>query len=151
MGDERKELMTEDLLQRLLESATPGAYVGYLNREGLRVDTLADYLGELMRRRGLRKSQVIRGANLNPTFGYQIFQGTRLPGRDNAIRLAFSLGCDVRETQRILRLANLSELWPRVARDSIIIWCIDRGMSRVECDEQLYLLGERTLLDEQGN
>lgn len=35
---------------------------------------------------------------MNQTFIYDIFAGKSRPGRNNAIRLAFGLGCDLRET-----------------------------------------------------
>lgn len=56
------------------------------------------------------------------------------------------LGCSLRETQRLLKLAGAAELYPKVRRDAIIIWCIDRGMSREACDDELWRFGEKTLL-----
>ena len=80
------------------------------------------------------------------TFGYQAFSGERNLGRDNAIMMAFGLHCTLQETQRLLRLAGASELWPKVPRDAIIIFCLEHGMTRVQCDDELYRLGEPTLL-----
>ena len=64
--------------------------------------------------------------------------------------LAFALGCDLRQTQRLLRLADVAELWPKVRRDAIIIWCIERGYTREECDDELYRLKERAILKVTG-
>ena len=55
-------------------------------------------------------------------------------------------GLKRRETQRLLKLAGAAELYPKVRRDAIIIWCIDRGMSREACDDELWRFGEKTLL-----
>lgn len=60
--------------------------------------------------------------------------------------LAFGLGCSLRETQRLLRLAGVSELWPKTRRDAIIIWCVNNGKTMQECDDELWRLGEKTLL-----
>ncbi len=49
------------------------------------------------------------------------------------------------KTQRLLRLAGVSELWPKVRRDAIVIWSIKEGLSREECDDELWRLGEKTL------
>ena len=87
----------------------------------------------------------MRASGLHPTVVYDIFAGKSIPGRDRAIMLAFGLKCDLRETQRLLRLAGASELWPKVRRDAIIIWCINQGMTRSECDDELWRLGEKTL------
>ncbi|MBQ9006299.1 MAG: XRE family transcriptional regulator [Atopobiaceae bacterium] len=139
--------MTDELLQQLLSSATPEAY---LSQTRLADRSLADYAHQLLTEKHLRRSDVIRASGLNTTFAYQVFQGTRMVGRDNAIMLAMGLRCTLQETQRLLRLAGVSELWCKVRRDAIIIFCIERRMSRAECDDELYRLGEDTLLSPEG-
>jgi hypothetical protein len=138
-----EERLTDELLDQLLASASPDAY---LAQNELPDRTLADYLHALLEEKGLKRSDVFRAAGITTTFGYQAFQGTRNLGRDNAIMLAFGLQCTLREAQRLLRLAGVSELWPKVRRDAIIIYCISQGMLRTECDDELYRLGEKTLL-----
>lgn len=64
--------------------------------------------------------------------------------------LAFALECDLRQTQRLLRLAGVSGLWPKVRRDAIIIWCIERGCTREECDDELHRLKEPSILKVTG-
>lgn len=139
-----KERVTGELLDRLLASATPEAY---LADEGAIIDrSLTDYLCELLDEKGLKRAAVIRASGLNPTVVYDIFAGKSKPGRDHAIMLCFGLGCDLVEAQRLLRLAGVSELWCKVRRDAILIWCIEHGFSRAEADDELYRLGEKTLL-----
>lgn len=141
------EPLTDELLQQLLASATPEAY---LNRVDLPNRTLPDYLHELLKEKRLRRSEVIRASGLNNTHAYQVFNGERNIGRDNAIMLSFGLQCTLQETQRLLRLAGVSELWCKVRRDAIIIYCIEHGMTRVECDDELWRLKEKTLLPLEG-
>lgn len=140
----REERLTEDLLERLLGAETPEAY---LREDEIVERELPDYLRELLHDRDLNRADVVRGSGVNSTFVYDIFKGKSLPGRDNAIMLAFGLQCTVRETQRLLRLAGVSELWPKRRRDAIIIWCIKHGMTRAETDDELDRLGERTLFN----
>ncbi len=136
------ELLTEDLLARLLASDSVESYLS----EGVTVDrTLAEYLKELLAARGMKRADVVRGSGLNATVVYDIFAGKSRPGRDNAIMLCFGLRCSLREAQRVLRLAGVAELWPKVRRDAIIAWCIDRGATRVECDDELWKFGEKAL------
>lgn len=138
-----EERLTEELLERLRASARPEAYLD----EGLTIDRkLSDYLYELLAERGLKRSDVIRASGLNGTFVYDAFKGKTRLGRDKAIMLALGIGCNLRETQRLLRLDGVSELWPKVRRDAIIIWCIEHGYSRAETDDELYSLGVKTLL-----
>lgn len=138
-----EERLTEDVLARLLASVNPRAYF----EEGLTVDrSLADYLRELLVEKGMKRADVVRASGLNPTVVYDVFAGKSRPGRNNAIMLAFGLSCTLREAQRLLRLSGVSELCPKVRRDAVIIWCLDRGVAREACDDELWRFGEKTLL-----
>lgn len=141
-GEER---LTEDLLERLLEASSPEAYLDTEGIEGNR--EFVDYLFERLGERGGKRAAVVRESGLNPTVVYDIFQGKSRPGRDHAVMLAFGLHCDLRQTQRLLRLAGVSELWCKQRRDAILIWCIDRVCTREQADDELFRLGEKTLLD----
>lgn len=141
-GEER---LTEDLLERLLEASSPEAYLDTEGIEGNR--EFVDYLFERLGERGGKRAAVVRESGLNPTVVYDIFQGKSRPGRDHAVMLAFGLHCDLRQTQRLLRLAGVSELWCKQRRDAILIWCIDHGYTREQADDELFRLGEKTLLD----
>ena len=139
-----REILTEDLLERLLAAQTPEDYLAQPDSTTDR--SLTDYLAELLREKGLKRADVVRASGINGTVVYDIFKGKSRPGRDHAIMLAVGLGCDLRETQRLLRLAGVSELWPKVRRDAIIIWCIEHGKSRSAIDDELWSRGEATLL-----
>ena len=139
-----EEHLTADLLKQLCAAAKPEDYL----LQGETIDReLPDYLNELLSERALKRADVVRASAVNETFIYDIFKGKSLPGRDNAIKIAFSLHCDLTETQRILRLAGVSELWPKRSRDAVIIWCIEHDFTLAQCDDELYRLGEQTLVD----
>jgi hypothetical protein len=57
------------------------------------------------------------------------------------------LASDDIETQRLLRLAGVSELYCRQRRDAIIIWCLRQGRDRVATNDELYRMNEPPLLD----
>jgi len=136
------ERLTEDLLRHIIAASSPDEYLA----EGETMDrSLSDYLFDLLRERGIKRADVVRASGLHQTVVYDIFSGKSYPGRDNAIMLAFGLGCDLVETQRLLRLAGVSELWSKVRRDAIVIWSIKEGLSREECDDELWRLDEKTL------
>lgn len=142
-----EERLTEDLLERLLAAETPDAYLA----EDATLDrSLVDYLHDLLDDRHLNRSRLAQRSGVNGTFVYDIFNGKSLPGRDTALMLAFGLSCSVIETQRLLRLAGVSELWPKRRRDAIIIWCIEHGMGYAACDDELARLGEQTLYHPDG-
>ena len=113
-----EECVTEDLLVRLLAANSPK---DYLDQEDIADRKLPDYLFELLDEKDVKRADVVRASGLHPTVVYDIFAGKSLPGRDNAIMLAFGLQCTLIEAQRLLRLAGVSELWPKVRRDAIIL------------------------------
>ena len=43
-------------------------------------------------------------------------------------------------------LQAFPELWCKQRRDAIIIWCIRNGFDRIATDDELYRMGEATLL-----
>ena len=135
--------LTEELLDRLL--ATDNIDV-YLDEEHIVDHNLTDYLRALLDTHDLKRSAVARESGLSATVVYDIFSGKSRPGRDHAIMLSIGLNCDLRETQRLLRLAGVSELWCRQRRDAIIIWCIEHSFDLTATDNELQRLGERPLL-----
>ncbi len=134
--------MTEELLERLLASNDVEAF---LDVENVASRNFLDYATQLLREKSIKRAAVVRVSGINATVVYDYFAGKSRPGRDHAIMLAFGLGCTLRETQRLLRSAEVSELWPKQRRDAIIIWCIQNGFSREQCDDELWRLGEKTL------
>ena len=139
-----EERLTDDLLKQLLAADCPE---DYLDHEQLVSQELTAYLEQLRAAQGMSKADVIRESELNSTFVYDMFQGKSKPGRDNAIKLAFGLRCSLKQTQRLLRLSGMAELWPKKRRDAIIIWCIEQGKDLATCDDELWRLGEKTLVD----
>ena len=136
------EPLTEELLDELLSTSSLDAY---LEEHEPRALSLSEYLQQLLDEKGLERSRVVRMANLNDTFGYQIFQGTRNPSRDKVLQIAFAMALTLRETNRALTAAGVSELYCKDRRDAIIIFCIDRGCSLQKVNEELYRFGEKTI------
>ena len=92
--------------------------------------------------------QVIRRANLEKFYGHQLFSGKRNPSRDTVLQLAFAMGADLTQAQEMLRVARRSLLYPRIKRDTVIIYCLHSHISLVNTqiilqDPELPLLGGR--------
>lgn len=129
--------LTEELLAELLDAPSIDGYVsGH--------DFPAN-LQQLLDEKGLARSRVVRMADLNETFGYQIFTGARNPSRDKVLQIAFAMALTLRETNRALTAAGVSNLNCKSRRDAIIIFCIDRGCSLQKVNEELYRFGEKTV------
>ena len=138
-----RELLTEELLDRLISSPD---IQSYLNQDSTSNQTLTVFLETLREANNMKRSVLARESGLNATVVYDIFAGKSRPGRDHAIMLSIGLNCDLRETQRLLRLAGVSELWCKQRRDAIIIWCIEHGFDLTATDNELQRLGEQPLL-----
>lgn len=136
------EKLTEELLSELLDAPTID---GFVAKNVLGHRKLGEYLEELLEQKGLRRSQVVHMANLNETFGYQIFTGQRNPSRNKVLQIAFAMALSLRETDRALEAAGVSSLYSKDRRDAIIIFCLDRGCSLQKVNEELYRFGEETL------
>ena len=136
------ETLTEDLLAELLASPSAEAFYETHGTVDLNLST---YLAELLERKHRRKIDVIHDANLNETFGYQIFSGERNPSRNKVLQLAFAFSCTVREAQRMLRHSGANELYVKNHRDAIILFSLEHGANLQQTDEQLYRFGESTI------
>jgi hypothetical protein len=138
---------TDDLLDELKRSPTAQTFCDHHQDESI---DLATYLNRLLECKHLKRIDVIHAAGINETYGYQIFSGSRHPNRDRLICLALALSCTLKETQRLLTFAGTSELYCRINRDAVIIFCIMHHLTPQETNEYLYRLGEATL-DSMGD
>lgn len=137
-----KEPLTEELLAELLDAPDPASFADARN---ITQRSLSAYLQQLLDEKGLERSDVVRAAGLNETFGYQIFMGQRHPKRNKVLQIAFAMRCTLKETNRILQAAGVNELYCKNRRDAIIIFCLDRGYSLQRTDEELYRFNEETI------
>jgi hypothetical protein len=90
---------------------------------------------------------IIQRAGLEKSFGHQLFSGRRTPSRDTVLQLAFGFSLSVTDTQELLKVARKSPLYPRVKRDSAIIYRLYHGKSFVDTqiilhDLDLPILGD---------
>lgn len=107
---------------------------------------LGAWLLDVTAARGLNRSSVIRRSRLNQTFAYQIFAGLRQPSRDKLIQLAFGLGLGIEEACELLERGGTSALRSTCPRDVVVAFCLDRHLDISACDDVLWSLGQRTLV-----
>ena len=88
---------------------------------------------------------MIRNAELNEIYGFQIFAGKRTPSRDKLICLCIAMGLTLDETQATLKIAGLAPLYPKNKKDSVILFGIQHGKSIGTINEMLFELSEQTL------
>lgn len=111
---------------------------------------LSNYLNELVAKKHLVIADVVKDSGLKKSYVYQIFDGKRKShSRDKMIAIAFGMHLNEEETQRMLKLAGHSKLYPRVARDAVILFAIQHGMDIGETDGALVANGLPTIHPEK--
>ena len=115
------------------------------NKEYMVTDTLSTLLNRLMQEKGLRKSQVIRDAELSEVYAYQIFSGLRVPERRKLLCLAVGMRLTLEETQALLKCAGYSPLYVKLAFDSVVLYGICKSLSVIEINELLFEYNLETL------
>ena len=115
------------------------------NREYMVSGNLAQLLAQLLADKGLKKSQVIKKAELAEVYGYQIFSGLRVPERKKLLCLAVGMGLNIEETQQLLKCAGYSQLYVKLPFDSIILYGLCKHLGILQINELLYAYGLETL------
>ena len=124
---------TTELWETLKNNKNIEAYIEENKDELLDMD-LHSYLNTLLKECPYSKSEIFKNANIQHSYGSHLFAGTKKnPSRNHLLQIAFGMQLDLDKTQRLLRIAGLSELHPRSKRDIIIIYCIDNKRTLDEC------------------
>lgn len=134
-------MATKTLRQRLFKAPDFETFVEE-NAELLTPLRLCDYLTELRQKSGQSVGQIVLRSHIDRTYLHQILNGTRKPSRDKLIQLAFGIGLDDNGTQELLKVAQMSPLYPRIVRDAAILRCL-HDCKRI--DEMQELLGKMGL------
>ena len=127
---------TSTLLRRIFKAPNLRSYLDE-NEKSLIVPTFTEYLEMLCQDRNMVREHVIGRAGIERGFGHQLFRGSRNPSRDNVLRLAFGFGLDVDETQALLRAARRTPLYPRIKRDSAILYGLAHHNTIIEIQSSL--------------
>ena len=115
------------------------------NKEYMVLDDLSGLLADLLQRKGLKKSQVIKNAELSEIYGYQIFSGVRVPERKKLLCLAISMKLNIDEVQTLLKCAGYPQLYVKKPFDGVVLYGFCKGMSVVQINELLYKYDLETL------
>lgn len=143
---ERERIHTSTLMRKLHKTKMIDTFL--LQQESqFEHETFQECLKKHCKAKNVIAEHVIARAQIDRTYGHQLFNGTRNPSRDKVLQLAIALGLTVDETQHLLRCASKSALYPRIRRDAVIIYAIKEHWNMTDAQEaldqyQLTLLGE---------
>ena len=144
MPDDNR-ISTDELLTLLFKERNLEHFL-QRNESAYLTASFSEYLNQWCRRHLDVPEQVIRRANLEKSYGHQLFSGKRNPSRDTVLQLAFAMEADLPQAQEMLRIARRSLLYPRIKRDAVLIYCLHNRISLLDAqiilqDLALPLLG----------
>ncbi len=102
-------------------------------------------LKELIARKKLKISDIIKTSNLSKSYLYSILNGDRRASRDKIITLAISLKASPKECNELLKSTCYRKLHPKSKRDSIIIYCLINKYSFTNTNIELEKSNENIL------
>ncbi|MCM1327994.1 MAG: helix-turn-helix transcriptional regulator [Ruminococcus sp.] len=111
------------------------------NAEEFTAKDISDCLNELLTEKGIDLKDAVKKSGIERTYAYHIFSGKKVPSRDKLIAIAFGMGLDLEETQRLLKRTRNRPLYPKDERDAIIIYSLLNGLQTDITNERLYERG----------
>ena len=108
----------------------------------LEFKSMSEYLSMLLTEKRLQKNEVIARSNLDRNYAYQIFNGRKKnPSRDKILMLSIGMGLTLEETRKLLKVCELTDLYVRNPRDSILMFCIQNHENLISTNEILQNFG----------
>ena len=115
------------------------------NSDNMVSSSLSELLSELLEQKGLKKSQVIKKAEIAEIYGYQIFSGVRAPERKKLLCLAIGMELNIEQAQKLLKSAGYAPLYVKLPSDSVVLYALCKRMSVSQTNELLYAYELETL------
>ena len=129
---------TDELLSLIIKEENINHFISD-NARHLTLPALAEHLEHLCIIKNIKPGDVIKNADIDRVYGAQIFQGKRVnPSRDYLLRIAFGLGLNLEECQKLLDITRESRLYARVPRDAVIINCIHNKKTYHQTEDTLF-------------
>lgn len=138
---------TDELLKILnsLDSVSELNHFTETTLQNTTARSFPEYISGFLLKSDMSPSELIQNAQIQRTYGYQILNGMKNPGRDKIIALCLALSLTLPEAQRALTLAKEGILYPKNRRDSVLIFCINKHLSVLDTNDLLYKNGENIL------
>lgn len=137
MLEQVSRVRTSTLLRQLFKTRDLMEFMEQ-NAEEMRLPSFSEYISGLCTKRGEPPERVIRRANIDRSFGHQLFKGVKRPSRDTVLQLVFGFEADAEAAQELLKYAGMSALYPRVKRDAAILYCLHHHFTIVETQNVLH-------------
>lgn len=140
VGSIKVRTSTTTFFSRLLEATDLEQFIK-INADEMQMLPFCEYIAQLCKKQGEVPEHIIRRADIERSYGHQIFRGSRNPSRDTVLQLAFGFEADVDNAQELLKYAGKNALYPRVKRDAALIYCLHDHFTIIETQRVLHEMG----------
>ncbi len=135
---------TDDLRQELMHSPNLDEFLSD-NRENFSNESVPEVLNRILQSKNISKSVLAKQSGISEVYLHQIFAGKRNPSRNRLLCLCYGLGASIDETQELLKLCGVAQLYSASRRDAIIIYGLAHGINLFEINDKLFAEDEETL------
>ena len=135
---------TDGLQQELMGSPDLEQFLSQ-NQEQFVNKSVSELLNHLFEKKYISKAALAKQSGMSEIYLHQIFAGRRNPSRNRLLCLCYGLGASVEETQELLKLCGMAQLYPKLKRDAIIYYGLLHGLSLSEINDKLFDKNEETL------
>ena len=135
---------TDGLQQELMDSTDLSQFLSR-NQEQFVDKSVAELLNHLFEKKNISKAVLAKQAGMSEIYLHQIFAGRRTPSRNRLLCLCYGLEANIEETQELLRLCGMAELYPKLKRDAIIYYGLLHKLDLFVINDKLFDEHEDTL------
>ena len=139
-----KKKNTNGLRQELMASTDLSQFLSR-NQEQFVDKSVAELLNHLFEKKNISKAVLAKQAGMSEIYLHQIFAGRRTPSRNRLLCLCYGLEASIEETQELLRLCGMAELYPKLKRDAIIYYGLLHKLDLFVINDKLFDENEDTL------
>lgn len=142
--DDRKTT-TEILAERLINSNDIDTFLD-THKTKIDAENFHDFLYRLIDSRGMKISECLKKSQINESYGYQLFNGKRQPSRTKVLQISLGIGLSLEETNRLLKLAEKSELYVKDQRDAVVMFALNKKWSLYDTEALLIERGLESII-----
>ncbi len=139
-----KQKDTDGLQQELMDSPDLTQFLSR-NQEQFVNRSVAESLNRLLQQKNISKAALAKQSGMSEIYLHQIFAGRRNPSRNRLLCLCYGLGACIDETQELLKLSGIAQLYPKLKRDAIIYYGLLHQLDLFEINDRLFDENEETL------
>ena len=138
-----EETSSTDNLMNVLKSAKPEELPVFLEENKADEKPFSAYMRAMFRKKNIRQQDIFTRMNISYGYGYKLISEEKhTRQRDIIIEICLCAGFSLEEAQKALKVYGMAQLYPKTARDAVLIIAFNR---------QIYDLGEvDALLEKHG-